>query len=139
MGLFGVFAIGCFIFVCAWTFPSDKDGSRYNFVWHRNDLEAKNVGVTLRCEGTNSYYYDVSGFVTNKGRLPWRVREIELCITNNQGTVDVVHSPVEDSFVVQSHTEHAFGFHKWTYLTNAVVAARARVENAQDGNALENP
>jgi hypothetical protein len=133
----GVISIGTFIFVCAWTWPNDKDGSRYDFAWHRGGLEAKNVNVAVRLQGTNEYYYDVSGLVTNKGRIPWRIQDIELSITNSQGTPDVVHASMKNSFVVQPHTEHAFALHRWTMMTNAVVVAQARVENAQDGNALE--
>jgi hypothetical protein len=135
MGLCSVLMFGCFIFVCALALPIDSDGSHYDFAWHRGDLEAKGVNVTVKRHETNSYYYDVAGFVTNKGRYPWRVQEIELSITNSQGTPDVVHATIEESFVVQPHAEHAFALHKWTSLTNAVIAAQARVENARDGNA----
>ena len=48
MGLCGVIMFGYFIAVCAWTWPSEPDGSRYNFARHRGDLEAKNVNVILR-------------------------------------------------------------------------------------------
>ena len=137
MGLGGILILGGFIFVCVWIFPNEKDGSRYDFAWHRHDLEVKYVTVTVRTEDTNANYYDVTGLLTNKGRIPWRVDEIELSITNSQGTPDVLHVNLDNSFVVQPNTEHGFGFHKWTSLTNVVIAAHARVENAGDGNALE--
>jgi hypothetical protein len=135
MCLCGVIMFGYLIAVVALTWPSDSDGSRYNFAWHRGDLEAKSVNVVVTLQGTNEYYYEVSGFVTNKGNIPWRVEEIELSVTNSQETPDIVHATIKNGFVVQSHTEHAFVLHERTSMTNAVVAAKARVENARDGNA----
>lgn len=134
LGLCCLIVLGEFVLACIWFFPDDS-GSRYDFGWHRKDLETKEVKVVVRDEGTNKFYYDVSGLVSNRGNYPWRVQEIELAITNAQGVADVVHTRVADSFVVQPGTEHAFVFHQRTSLTNNVVTAQARVENARDGNA----
>jgi hypothetical protein len=136
-GLCCLTGVGTLIFVCAWVFPDDS-GSRYHFEWHQKDLETKEVKVIVRDEGSKGNFYEVSGLVTNRGNYPWRVEEIELTITNTQGVADVVHASVEGSFVVQPGTEHAFVLYQRTWLTNGVVAAQARVENARDGNAPRN-
>lgn len=134
LGLGCLICFGLFISICFWLLPDDS-GSRYNFAWHRSDLDTEDVRVAIRSENTKAYYYDVSGFVTNKGRYPWRVQQIELTLTNVQGFPDVLHAEVDHSFVVQPRTEHAFAFNKWTSMTSSVVTVRARVENAVDGNA----
>ncbi|HXT12422.1 MAG TPA: hypothetical protein VN873_12735 [Candidatus Angelobacter sp.] len=138
-GLAALILYGSFIFVCASVWPDDSDGSRYPFERHRNELKVVNVNVTVENQESNKYYYAVSGFVTNRGRLPWRVQEFELTVTNAQGAPDVVHASVANPFVVQPGDEHAFAFHRSTTLTNRVLAARARVENARDGNAPAKP
>lgn len=129
-------SVGMLILICAWVLPDDS-GSQYHFESHRRDLEAKGVMVNLRLEGTNKYYYDVSGLITNRGNYSWRVEHLELTVTNTQGVADVVHTYVQHPFVVQPQSEHAFVFHEPTSLTNEVVAAHARVENASDGNIPE--
>jgi hypothetical protein len=120
---------------CVWFLPDDSDGSRYHFEWHRKDLETKEIKIFMRDDGANAYFYDVLGLVTNKGNYPWRVQEIELIVTNILGVPDVVHTRVENPFVIQPGTEHAFALHQRTSLTNSVVTAQVRVENARDGNA----
>jgi hypothetical protein len=109
-----------------------------SFTRHRKDLEVKNLAITIQKTGTTGFYYSISGMVTNKGEYPWRVENLELIISNTQGIVDVRHEEVRDAFVVQSRAEHAFVFHCGTTLTNAVVTAQARVENARDGNVPPN-
>ena len=104
------------------------------FALHRGELEIKNVRAIVKQEGTNEFYYNVTGIVTNKGENPWRVQQLELTITNSEGAVDVTHTSPSASFVVQPHTEHEFLLHAWTRLTNTVVAAKARVDTARDGN-----
>ena len=137
LGLGCLLMFGMFIFVCVWILPGDS-GEQYHFEHHQSDLETREVKVAARSEGTNGNYYDISGFVTNKGSYPWRVQGIELIITNSQGAPDVIHVNVEDAFVVQPGTEHAFTFHERTSMTNIVMTAEARVENARDGNAPKN-
>jgi hypothetical protein len=138
LGLNCLIGLACVTAVGIWLFPYGMDGEGPSFAWHRNDLEAKNVMVGVEDRGTDAYDYNVSGVVTNKGRYPWRVQEFELTVTNTRGIADVRHAGAKEPFVVQPHTEHAFIFHCSTSLTNTIVAARARVENARDGNGPRN-
>lgn len=134
MGLHCVIAIGIIVFVCAWIFPDEDITEGRSFARRRKDLEVKSVAVSVEKGGTRAFYYNVSGIVTNRGEYPWRVEDFELTISNSQRIADVRHEKVTDPFVVQPRAEHAFVFHCYTSLTNAVVAAQARVENARDGN-----
>ena len=138
LGLHCLIGLACVIIVGVWLFPYGIGGEGRSFARHRNDLETKNVTIRVEKHGTDAYDYHVSGVVTNKGQYPWRVQEFELTVTNTQGMADVTHAEVKEPFVVQSHTEHAFIFHCSTSLTNTIVAAQARVENARDSNGPRN-
>ncbi len=118
--------------------PDDSLAKGRNFARHRHDLDVIAINVRVGNWKTNEFYYSVSGFVTNKGEHSWRVKEFELNVSNSQGVVDVQHEEVKNSFVVNPGTVHAFVFHGETILTNQVVAARARVENALDGDVAAN-
>jgi hypothetical protein len=134
LGLSLVFMVGCFVVVCASEWPDGSDEAGRSFAWHRKDLDATNVQASLENHGTNDFYYHVTGVVTNKGDYPWRVQEFELTVTNTQGVADIRHTEVNEAFVVQSHTAHEFVIQCRTGLTNAVIIAQVRVENARDGN-----
>jgi hypothetical protein len=137
LGLGCLIGFGCLIFVCAWVLPNGFSGEGRSFARYRNDLLVKSSSVSVEGRETNDYYYNVSGFVTNKGEYPWRVQEFELNVTNIQGIADVMHTKVNDSFVVQPHTENLFVLHCRTSLTNKVISGQARVENASDGTVTE--
>jgi hypothetical protein len=133
MGLSCLFCIGCVALCAYWAFPEDSVTDGRSFAKHRNELATRNVGVAVEKQGTNAYYYSVSGFVTNKGDYPWRVENVELTISNAQGVTDVFHDEVKDAFVVQPHAEHPFVMKCRTSMTNEILSAFARVENARDG------
>jgi hypothetical protein len=130
-------SFGCLAFVAAWVFPGDSSKDGRSFARHRSDLNAKDVAVKIEDGGTSGHYYYVSGVVTNSGEFPWRVENFELTISNAQGIADVIHAEVKDAFVVQPHADHGFIFQCRTVMTNTVIAAQARVENARDGNMPE--
>ena len=125
-----------FAYVCLLAYPESPDDSILHgrsFGSHRNDLLVKSLAINSEKRTTNALYYNVSGFITNRGAYPWRVKEIELTISNNQGAVDIRHQEVKEPFVIQPKTEHAFVFRFGTFLTNSIVSTQARVENARDG------
>jgi hypothetical protein len=121
---------GC-VFVLVKMAPEENGRS---FAQYRGDLEVGKVGVAIVKSGTSAFDYSVSGFVTNKGKYPWRILEFELTLTNAAGANDAKNKRIDDTFVVQPHTEHAFAFRAFTTVTNEVLWAQARVANAQDGN-----
>jgi hypothetical protein len=135
MGFAVLLCCASFILLSALTFPEFDDiGGGRSFTPYRRDLKAAGIEVIVENQGTNAFYYRVSGLVTNLGQYPWRVKELELSITNSQGAVDVRHENVKDSFVVQPRGAHAFVFRYQTTLTNVVVSAQARVDDARDGD-----
>lgn len=136
LGLCFLTVFGSFIYIWALTYPESPGDSIFrgrSFGSHRNDLLVKSLAINSEKRTTNAYYYNVSGFVTNKGVYPWRVKEIELTISNSQGAVDIRHEEVKEPFVIQPGAEHAFVFRYETILTNSIVSTQARVENARDG------
>lgn len=136
LGLALVIVFASFVYIWALTYPESPADSFLqgrSFGSHRNDLLVGNLAVNSEKRTTNGFYYNVSGFITNKGAYPWRVKEIELTISNSEGTVDIRHEEVKEPFVVQPRSEHAFVFHYQTILTNPIVSTQARVENARDG------
>jgi hypothetical protein len=137
LGLGILISFAALVFACVLVFPEYSDDFVVNgrsFSPHRKDLEVIHVDITPEQRGEKAHYYDVSGFVTNKGAYPWRVKNIELTVSNIQGVVDVFHEEVKEPFVVQPGAAHAFVFQCQTILTNPVVSATARVENARDGD-----
>jgi hypothetical protein len=137
LGLGFLITFAASIFACVLVFPEYSDDfvvNGRNFSPHRKDLEVTHIDITPAQRGEKAYYYGVSGFVTNRGAYAWRVKNIELTVSNTQGVVDVYHEEVKEPFVVQPGAVHAFVFHCQTILTNPVVSAEARVENARDGD-----
>ena len=128
-----LYCLGLVALVTYWAFPEDPVTDGRSFAKHRNELTTRDIGVAIEEHGTSGHYYNVSGFVTNKGDYPWRVVNVELKISNAQGVTDVFHDEVENAFVVQPHAEHPFVLKCRTSMTNKVLSAFARVENARDG------
>ena len=78
----------------------------------------------------------LSGYITNIGNYPWRVRELEVRLIEGQGKlVDVRQAEVSEQFVVQPHQEEAFrvGLGRLVF-TNSSTVAMVRVQAATDGN-----
>jgi hypothetical protein len=141
LGFAVLLSLAIFVTVCVVAFPDSPEDAFLHgrsFGSHRQDLKVTDVGVSMENRETNAFFYRVSGFVTNGGVYPWRVKEIELSILTSRGVVDVRHQTVEDPFIVQPGTSHAFVFHCETVLTNPVVSVQARVENAHDGDMADN-
>jgi hypothetical protein len=138
LGISIVVILGAWVFAFAEMWPASWKPAGRSFDRYRKDLETKNLEIKIINRGTNEFYYDVIGIVTNKGEYPWQVRDIELTVTNAQGVRDIAQKSLKEPFVVQPGTEHAFAFECWTVLTNGVIGASGRVTSAHDGNALNN-
>jgi hypothetical protein len=137
LGIACLIFLGFFIWACVVIFPeSDSITEGRSFTGHRDDLKVVKIEAGIDKRGTSAFYYTVTGIVTNEGQYPWRVQTLELTLSNNQGVIDILHPEIKNPFVVQPHTEHAFVLDSETTVTNSIVAASARVENARDGNLL---
>lgn len=132
-GISYLILIGGFIFAVAVLAPKDSMEDGRDFARHRQELEVVKLNVDLVNSGTTALSYNASGFVTNKGDHPWRVREFELTVSNIVGVADIRNDRLSEPFVVQPHAEHAFAFRCNTIVTNQIVGARVRVAAAQDG------
>src|ERR1035437_1442627 len=91
--------------VCYWVLP-DVPASGRNFARHRDDLSV--LRASLEREKKKPEFW-LTGFVTNSGSYPWRVRELEVRLLDAQGNLlDVQHPNVSDPFVVPPGAEGAF-------------------------------
>jgi hypothetical protein len=83
----------------------------------------------------------LSGYVTNSGDYPWRVRRFEARFLDaNNNLLDTKQPYPDPSFVVQAHREQAFriGLYDLAF-TNTPVSQDIRVQYALDPNASEQP
>jgi hypothetical protein len=133
--LFGVPAAvlsGLAIFFIAWFAPDEKGVGGRSFTGHRDDLVV--LGTSLDRIGTKPDVW-LTGVVTNRGELPWRIHELEVRFLDEHGNLlDVSHPEVEDLFVVQPHQEHGFrvALHRPVFTNN--MTHQVRVHVATDGN-----
>jgi hypothetical protein len=126
----------CFI---AWFAPDDKGTPGiYRFAGHRNELVATDTSM-LQIKGKSAYR--LTGVVTNRGSMPWRVHEFEIRILDNNGDLlDVIHKKVEQPFVVQPRNDQAFRLDIYSsWMTNEATLHQVRVQDATDGNRPWNP
>jgi predicted nucleic acid-binding Zn ribbon protein len=121
------------ILVCFWVFPDDGPSSGRNFARHREDLRV--LRTSLEHSKPKPEFW-LTGYVTNRGDYPWRVRELELRLLDSQGNLlDVRHSVVSDPFVVLPGCEDAFRVNLGEVVfTNSDVVQQVRVQTATDGN-----
>ena len=104
-----------------------------SFAGHQSDLRVGKVAV-VEVVGTNAL--QVAGIVTNVGKYPWRVRELEVRFLGRSGEmIDVQHHELEQPFVVQPGHEGAFRVPLSQRNPDAAGATlQARVQDARDGN-----
>ena len=125
--------LGLTIGVIAWMAP-DKEGSGgRDFSGHRGDLGIVESAVD-RDPVKGDFW--LTGTVTNQGKYPWRVHEIETRFLDAQGQLlDVRHTEVKGAFVVQPRREHGFRIDLGGLsFTNNGVWHQARVQLASDGD-----
>jgi RNA polymerase subunit RPABC4/transcription elongation factor Spt4 len=124
--------------VCYWVFEEKFASKGRSFVRHRSELRV--LRTSLEREKKKPKFW-LTGYVTNSGNYPWRVRELELRLVDAQGgLLDVHHPSVSDPFVVPPGMEGAFrvGLGELVF-TNSVVVPQVRVQAASDGNLPANP
>jgi hypothetical protein len=124
--------------VCYWVFPDDVPSGGRDFAHHREDLRVLRTSLERAKRNPESW---LSGYVTNSGSHPWRVRELEVRLLDAQGNLlDVRHPNVSDPFVVMPGAEGAFrvGLGEIVF-TNRSVVHQVRVQAASDGNLPAKP
>ena len=130
-----VIALVACIFVVLWNGLGIKSKfSGRSFSPDRSQLSVIRTSLDSLGVGSKS---GLSGFVTNQGDHPWRVRELEVRFLGAGGELlDVVHPSIKDSsFVVQPGREHAFRIDLGVLaVTNPPGGLRVRVQVAEDGN-----
>jgi len=126
------------LFLVEWLLPklTDSDEGR-SFAGHRDELPVQRLALDGPDQRSSFW---VSGFITNVGRYPWRVLEVELRFLNPDGTLlEVRHEPI-DRFVVQPGSEHAFRTTVGRLLSPIPHAdLKGRVQKAVDGNLAPKP
>ena len=118
---------------CFWLFPDAFRSEGRSFAPYRAQLV---VGRTSLERDQRKPEFWLSGYITNTGNYPWRVRELEVRFIEGEGKlVDVRQPEISEKFVVQPHQEQAFRVGLGTLvLTNSGIVARVRVQTATDGN-----
>jgi hypothetical protein len=122
----------------AWLEPDNSGSEGRRFVRHEGDLTIERASLESAAKRPEFW---LSGFVTNRGPYPWRVREIEVRFLNSDGSLlDVQHPRIGDPFVVQSARECAFRL-ALGRLPPAVSGTgfQARVQHATDGTLARDP
>jgi hypothetical protein len=124
--------------ICEWVFPEERAVNSRNFAYHKNDLAVVRTSWEDRPKSSDFF---LTGFVTNRGAHPWRVRELEVRFLDDKSNLlDVRRRDVSEPFVVQSHQEHAFriGLSNLAF-TNSGVNRQVRVQMAFDGDRPAKP
>jgi hypothetical protein len=118
--------------VCYWALPDIPESGR-KFSRHREDLRVLRTSLQ---RGKMKPDFWLTGYVTNCGNYPWRVRSLESRFLDAQGNLlDVRHVDVSDPFVVQPRGEDAFRVALGELIfTNSGVVQQVRVQTATDGN-----
>jgi len=131
---FSVFTLLAFVgLACLWLFPDVFRSAGRSFAPYRAELVV--VRTSLERDQRKPEYW-LSGYITNIGNYPWRVRELEVRFMEGEGKlVAVRHSEISEKFVVQPRQEQAFrvGLGKLVF-TNSGTVAKVRVQAATDGN-----
>lgn len=119
--------------VCYWVFPEDVPSSGRDFARHRADLRVLRTSLE-RVKKKSEFW--LTGYVTNSGSYPWRVRELEVRLLDAKSNLlDVRHPSAFDPFVVPPGAEGAFRVELGEVVfTNNDVVHQVRVQTASDGN-----
>lgn len=129
---------GFALVVFAWLERDSSQPAGRRFVPHRNELIVERASLASKGKATAFW---LSGFVSNRGTYPWRVRELEVRFLDRAGNLlDVRHCSVSDPFVVQPGREAAFRVDLGE-LPPAISQAQVsvRVHQAGDGNLPADP
>ena len=135
-GAIGVLScFGIIIWTVALAFTDKKLPDYSKFSRHRNELDVVRVSVERT---QNGQVFWVSGCVTNKGNIPWRVHELEVrFLDSHDNLLNVTHSECNSPFVVQPIHEAAFRVRlgELAY-TNTAPKHVVLVHTASEGNQI---
>ena len=131
---FSVLVLLAFVgLACFWLFPDAFRSESRSFAPYRAQLVVARTSLE-HDQGKPEFW--LSGYITNTGNYPWRVRELEVRFIEGEGKlVDVRQPEISEKFVIQPHQEQAFrvGLGNLVF-TNSGIVAIARVQDATDGN-----
>lgn len=118
---------------CTWLFPDAFHSEGRSFVPYRAELVVARTSLEL--DPRKSEFW-LTGYITNTGRFPWRVRELEVRFMQGETKlVDVRHPDISEAFVVQPNMERAFRVELGHLaFTNRAIVTMVRVYAATDGN-----
>lgn len=135
-----VVLVGLPIF-CETMLPDESnETSCLAFVIHRSDLSV--ARPAWETDGNRSGDYWLTGLVTNKGSLAWRVHGFELKIFDKKNNLqDVAHPDLNKSevFVVQPGQEHAFKVRFSSQVFESSSRLSVRVQKATDARDRYDP
>jgi hypothetical protein len=133
IGAGGLVLLGMAVWVLVWLAPIERGIGGRKFAGHRDDLIV--IGAELN-QPTNDRNFWLSGYVTNRGKHPWRIHELEVRFVDRQNTlVDVRHPLIKDPFIVLPGQDHGVRVNVGELaFTNRETALQARVQNATDGD-----
>jgi len=122
----------------AWLLPDWTRSEGRSFAGHRSELPVPRIALDGPDQRSEFW---VSGYVTNSGTYPWRVRDLEVRFLNPDGSLlEVRHPHLDNPFVVQPGGEHAFRVSVGRLLEPVVRAdLSARALEAIDGNRPPGP
>jgi hypothetical protein len=132
LGFSGLVLLAFVGLACFWLFPDAFRSEGRSFTPYRAQLV---VARTALERDQRKPEFWLSGYITNTGIYPWRVRELEVRFIAGDGKlVDVRQPEISEKFVVQPHQEQAFrvGVGKLVF-TNSGIVASVRVQAATDG------
>ncbi len=114
-------------------FAPDESTDGRSFAGHQNELVVSSS--SLESIGPNEDFW-MTGTVTNGGRYPWRVRELEIRFLDKAGNLlDVRHKDIKDAFAVGAGRESGFRVELESLaFTNDNVTRQVRVQLATDGD-----
>jgi len=116
--------------VGVWAFPHWEER---NFDPYRAQLVVARTSLERDSAKAETW---LSGYITNTGKYPWRVLELEVRVLDGEGKlVDVPRPHPFGSFVVQPHQDAAFrvSLNRLVF-TNLDAVTQVRVRTASDGN-----
>jgi hypothetical protein len=118
--------------------PEEKGIGGRSFAGHRDELVVSSTSLDRATARPDSW---LTGVITNRGKYPWRVHELEVrFVDERSGLLDVRHPDVKDLFVVQPRQEHAFRVKlEEVIFTNDRVTHQVRVQTATDGDRPSKP
>jgi hypothetical protein len=126
-------------FAVDWAVSGTDETSFLGHLRYRNYLSGERV-KWVKQGGDN--FYSLTGFVTNRDNMPWRIHGFEVRILDRQNRLADARQVALDKhevFVVQSGQEHAFDVRLYLPLLTQDSRLVVRVQTATDGRERYQP